>query len=135
MTFIDLSELSRAHGAISSTFKHNRLDQAAEAAAQADRCLAVLRTELADVGETAATRYVSVEGLTRFVDVWFDNIFTDLAVRDHIKQAQGNGSPVVRRPPGPGWRRSPRPGTACWRRRFRTPARRRSGRRRRTARR
>ncbi|MEV0156093.1 hypothetical protein AB0H57_20515 [Micromonospora sp. NPDC050686] len=78
-------------GAISSTIKHSRLDEAAQAAARADRCLAVLRTELADVPGMALTApQLAVNGLTRFVDVWFDNIFTDLAVRDRIKQAQQN---------------------------------------------
>ncbi|MEV0428703.1 hypothetical protein [Micromonospora sp. NPDC050495] len=78
-------------GAISSTIKHSRLDEAAEAAARADRCLAVLRTELAEVPGMALTApQLAVGGLTRFVDVWFDNIFTDLAVRDRIKQAQQN---------------------------------------------
>ncbi|MCZ7423592.1 MULTISPECIES: hypothetical protein [unclassified Micromonospora] len=78
-------------GAISSAIKHTRLDEAAQAAAYADRCLAVLRTELADVPGVALTApQLAVDGLTRFVDVWFDNIFTDLAVRDRIKQAEQN---------------------------------------------
>jgi hypothetical protein len=77
-------------GVISSSFKHDRLDQAARLAAYADRCLAVLRTELADVGIVRPVGRIGVDGGTRFLDVWFDNIFTDLAVRDHIKRAQAN---------------------------------------------
>jgi hypothetical protein len=78
-------------GAISSAIKHTRLDDAAEAAAHADRCLAVLRTELADIGGTGLTApQLAMDGTTRFLDVWFDNIFTDLTVRDQIKQAQAN---------------------------------------------
>jgi hypothetical protein len=78
-------------GALSSAVKHSRLDEAARAAAHADRCLAVLRTELADVDGMALTApQLAVDGLTRFVDIWFDNVFTDLAVRDRIKQAQEN---------------------------------------------
>ncbi|GIJ24786.1 hypothetical protein [Micromonospora lutea] len=78
-------------GAISSAIKHSRLDEAAHAAARADRCLVVLRTELTDVPGMALTApQLAVNGLTRFVDVWFDNIFTDLAVRDRIKQAEQN---------------------------------------------
>lgn len=75
-------------GAISSAIKHDRLDEAATAAALADQRIAALNAELADVpgGGTAAT--LTIDGLTRFLDVWFDNIFTDLAVRDRIKQAQ-----------------------------------------------
>jgi hypothetical protein len=77
-------------GVISSSFKHDRLDQAARLAAYADRCLAVLRTELADVGIVRPVGRIGVGGGTRFLDVWFDNIFTDLAVRDHIKRAQAD---------------------------------------------
>jgi chromosome segregation ATPase len=78
-------------GLLSSAVKHNRLDEAAAAAAYADQCLVVLRTELADVGGVILTAPdLPVDGLTRFIDVWFDNIFTDLAVRDRIKQAQQN---------------------------------------------
>jgi hypothetical protein len=53
----------------------------------------VLRTELADVHDVALTApNPAIDGLTRFVDVWFDNIFTDLAVRDRIKQAEQNAA-------------------------------------------
>jgi hypothetical protein len=47
----------------------------------------VLRGELADVG-VAGPAGIRVDGLTRFTDIWFDNIFTDLAVRDRIKKAR-----------------------------------------------
>ncbi|MDG4825607.1 hypothetical protein O7635_27485 [Asanoa sp. WMMD1127] len=78
-------------GVIGSAIKHSRLDETAEAAARADRSLAVLRTELADVdGAAVAAPQLAIDGLTRFVDVWFDNIFTDLAVRDRIRQAEAN---------------------------------------------
>lgn len=78
-------------GAVSSAIKHSRLDDAARAAAHADQCLAVLRTELADVPGTGGTApELAIGQLTRFVDIFFDNIFTDLAVRNRIKQAQEN---------------------------------------------
>jgi hypothetical protein len=83
-------------GIIASSLKHSRLDDAARAAAQADRCLAVLRTELADVGVAAPGTDVAVDGLTRFVDVWVDNIFTDMAVRNRIGQARQNLGRSVR---------------------------------------
>jgi hypothetical protein len=72
-------------GVISSAIKHSKLDDAADLAAYADGCLAALRTELADVqGADRRLPDLAVSGGTRFVDVWFDNIFTDLSVRDHI---------------------------------------------------
>src|SRR5262249_41950619 len=78
-------------GAIASSVKHSRLDEAANAAAAADRRLAVLRTELAVVGDPGLTApQLAIGGGTRFADVWFDNIFTDLAVGERIRQAQQN---------------------------------------------
>ncbi len=74
---------------IASAIKHNRLDDAARAAAVADQQLTILRTELADVaGLPVATLGPAISDTTRFFDIWFDNIFSHLKVRDHIKQAQ-----------------------------------------------
>jgi hypothetical protein len=74
---------------IGSAIKHSRLDEAANAAARADACLLALRTELADVpGVELTAPRLATDGLTRFVDIWFDNIFTDLAVHERIRQAQ-----------------------------------------------
>jgi len=76
-------------GMIASSIKHDRMDEAAQVAAAADQRLAVLRTELADVGDPGLTApQLTVSGGTRFADVWFDNFFTDLAVADRIRQAQ-----------------------------------------------
>ncbi len=78
-------------GAASSAIKHHRMDQAAEAAAYADRRLATLRIELADIEGLGVTApQLAMDSMTRFVDVWFDNIFTDLAVGDRIRTAQDN---------------------------------------------
>jgi hypothetical protein len=78
-------------GMLSSTIKHHRMDEAAQAAAYADRCISVLRTELADVGGLGLTApELATDGMVRFVDVWFDNIFTDLAVRNRIQKAKEN---------------------------------------------
>jgi hypothetical protein len=85
-------------GLVSSMIKHDRLDQAAQQATHADQCLVVLQTELADVdGARPLTASVAVDGLTRFVDVWFDNIFTDFAVRDRIGRAKENVAASIAR--------------------------------------
>src|SRR5262245_8240573 len=76
-------------GMIASSIKHDRMDEAAQAAAAADQRLAVLRTELADVGDPGLTApQLAMSGGTRFADVWFDNFFTDIAVADRIRQAE-----------------------------------------------
>jgi len=76
-------------GVIGSMVKHDRLDQAQQAASYAESRLAVLRSELADVGvgpEVAPS--LSLDRTTRFVDIWFDNIVTDLAVGSRITKAK-----------------------------------------------
>src|SRR5262249_2933478 len=69
-------------GALSSQINPDRLDEAAQLAAQADQSLVRLRTELADVHGIGLTApQLRMDNTTRFFDIWFDNIFTDLAVR------------------------------------------------------
>jgi chromosome segregation ATPase len=78
-------------GMIATAMEHSRLDDAAAAAAEADRRMAVLRTDLTELDRVEQTSpLITLSSATRFVDMWFDNIFTDLAVRDRIKQAQQN---------------------------------------------
>jgi hypothetical protein len=76
-------------GMIGNAVKHQRMDEAGEAAAEADRRLAALRTELVDVAgmEPTAPQLAVSTGL-RFTDIFFNNIFTDLAVGHQIRQAQ-----------------------------------------------
>ena len=73
-------------GMLSSMAKHDQLDKAAALMRQADVALARLGTELADVGLDAVGG-VGIDSMTRALDIWFDNIFTDWAVRERIGQA------------------------------------------------
>lgn len=75
-------------GMLGSAIKHRHLDDAAAASQQADRALLALRRELADVGHGAPIGFAPVEGLTRFADLWLDNIFTDLSVQSRIRRSQ-----------------------------------------------
>jgi hypothetical protein len=78
-------------GKIATAIVHRRLDEAAEAAAEADYRLALLRTELADLHRTMRTfPLLAISARTKLVDMWFDNIFTAMAVHDRIKQARQN---------------------------------------------
>jgi hypothetical protein len=78
-------------GGLVSMVKHSRLDGAAARAAEADRRLAILRAELRDVDLPLPPVAGSLElgGVTRFADVWLDNVFTDLSVRGQIKDGLG----------------------------------------------
>ena len=73
-------------GFIADMVKHDKLDRAGALMRQADAALAHLASELADVG-VAAVGGIDISELTRTFDVWFDNIFSDWAVRDRIAQA------------------------------------------------
>ncbi|WP_162799391.1 hypothetical protein [Nocardioides sp. 616] len=73
-------------GVFADLAKHNRLDRAGAQMRHADAALRHLATELADV-QLAAVGEVGVPELTRTLDIWFDNIFSDWAVRDRIKEA------------------------------------------------
>jgi hypothetical protein len=77
------------HGLIANAIKHDRIDQAAQAAREADRRLGALRSDLAELGglEPTAPRLEISAGF-RFADIFFNNIFTDLAVGRHIREAQ-----------------------------------------------
>lgn len=71
-------------GMLSDMAKYNKLDQAAAVLHQADMALGRFSVELADVG-LAAVPGVQVATMTRTFDVFFDNIFTDMAVRSRIQ--------------------------------------------------
>jgi chromosome segregation ATPase len=79
------------HGMVANAIKHDRIDQAAQAAGEADRRLAALRSDLADLGGTEPTApRLEISSGFRFADIFFNNIFTDLAVGQHIRDAQAN---------------------------------------------
>jgi hypothetical protein len=78
-------------GMIATAIEHRRLDEAQDAAAEADYHLAQLRTGLADLHGTMPTfPLLAISERTKLVDMWTDNIFTDMAVHDRITQAGQN---------------------------------------------
>jgi hypothetical protein len=81
-------------GLVTDLVKYDRLDGAGALMRQADLALAHLATELADVG-IGAVGEIGVTELARVFDVWFDNIFSDWAVRDRIRQASGRVTALI----------------------------------------
>ena len=73
-------------GVWSDLAKYDHLDEAQEQVEQLQVDLRRFKTELADV-ELNADIQVTVEGFLRFADFFFDNLFTDWEVRDHIDQS------------------------------------------------
>ncbi|CRZ15755.1 hypothetical protein BN2156_02618 [Mycolicibacterium neworleansense] len=74
-------------GMIASIVKENRLDSVSDSLRSADTDLKRFSTELADI-HMDGVRLVELSSFTRVFDVWFDNFFTDFAVRDRIIEAQ-----------------------------------------------
>jgi hypothetical protein len=73
-------------GLITDMVKYDRVDRATETLRRADLALASFTRELADV-DLPAVGGVRVEQMMRTFDVWFDNIFSDMAVRSRIEDA------------------------------------------------
>ena len=74
-------------GLISDMAKYSHLDDAQRQINGLQWSLSRFRTELADVDIRADIR-IEVDDFLRFADFFFDNIFTDWAVLDRIRQAQ-----------------------------------------------
>lgn len=74
-------------GLISDLAKYSHLDEAQGAIERLQSQLRRFKTELADV-DLRADLQVGVEGFLRFADYFFDNLFTDWAVLDRIRQSQ-----------------------------------------------
>ncbi|GAB2752744.1 hypothetical protein GCM10027039_08500 [Terrabacter koreensis] len=76
-------------GMLSSALKHERLDEARQRLALATDALDRFTHELDDLRMPGIT-LPEISGMTRGLDIWWDNVFTDLAVRDTIKKALRN---------------------------------------------
>lgn len=72
---------------IADLAKHDRLDQAQEMVEQLQVELRRFKTELTDVSIDADMQ-VKMDGFLRFADYFFDGLFADWAVMDHIENSQ-----------------------------------------------
>jgi hypothetical protein len=75
-------------GMISTAIKHDHMDQAAALSRDADAALRGFGREMGEVGLGGVDEALTMSDGTRFVDMWFDNIFTDMTVRSQIQSAQ-----------------------------------------------
>lgn len=73
-------------GLLSDMAKYDRLDRATEMLRRADLALKEFSCELADVGLPAMDS-IRIDDMTRAFDIFFDNIFSDMAVRSRIQGA------------------------------------------------
>jgi hypothetical protein len=78
-------------GVVANAIKHDRIDQAAQAARTADKRLAALRADLAELGGYLPTApRLEISAGLRFADIFLNNVFTDLTVGGQIREAQDN---------------------------------------------
>ena len=73
-------------GLVTDLVKYAQVDRAQELLRRADEALQAFSRELADL-HLDVVRGVQVDQMTRTFDVWFDNIFSDMAVRARIQEA------------------------------------------------
>lgn len=76
--------------ALLSAMKYGKLDDVRDQSQRVGYCVNRFRSELADVHGQLQAEWTFDDGLTRFVDIFFDNVFTDLSVQRRIESAQAN---------------------------------------------
>lgn len=83
-------------GLLSSAIKHDRLDEARSRLRGASEALDRFTRELDDL-HLPGVQLARFDGLTRGVDILFDNIFTDVAVRSEIKRCRADVEDAIGR--------------------------------------
>ncbi len=83
-------------GIISHMAKYEHIDDAQAHLNRLGFLIKELENELKDVNLVDALEYSGINSTTRAVDFWFDNIFTDLNVRDKIRQDSYNVQKLIR---------------------------------------
>jgi hypothetical protein len=71
---------------LTDRMKYDRMDEATASLRASNNALGALSRELADLGMSAIGA-VQLDGMTRRMDVWFDNIISDMNVRSRIIDA------------------------------------------------
>ena len=73
-------------GIISHVAKYDNIDNAKETFNRLYSQIKDLEKELSDVALLGYADFSGIDGTTRAIDYWFDNIFTDLNVRSRIRE-------------------------------------------------
>ncbi len=77
-------------GIVSSSIKHDRIDDAAQAMGAVRTHLERARRELADVALDVAAPDLAQVGSNRTLDIWFDNFFSDLGTQSRINDGRAS---------------------------------------------
>ncbi len=73
-------------GLLSHMAKYDHIDNAEETFNRLNFQMDDLRRELKDINISEMPGFSGIDSTTRTIDFWFDNIFTDLNVRDRIRE-------------------------------------------------
>ncbi|HYE10289.1 MAG TPA: hypothetical protein VEF53_08920 [Patescibacteria group bacterium] len=82
-------------GVISHMAKYSHIDNAQADFNRLSYQIKDLKKELADINIIEASYDVGIDATTRMFDFWFDNIFTDLNVRDKIRADEEEVSKLI----------------------------------------
>lgn len=74
-------------GLVSGIIKHSKMGAAQRCMEQAEQELASFQRELADVQMNSSYR-IDFDGLSKFMDLVFDNFLVDLLIQSRIKEMQ-----------------------------------------------
>ena len=77
-------------GIFSHMAKYEHIDNAQHDSSRINSQLSDLRKELGDIDMQGVSGFDGIDSTTRAIDFWFDNIFTDLNVRDRIRDDSEN---------------------------------------------
>ena len=77
-------------GIMSSSIKHDRIDDAARAMDTVRARLELARRELADVAVDITAPDLARVGANRTLDIWFDNFFSDLGTQSRISDGRAS---------------------------------------------
>lgn len=84
-------------GVISHMAKYNHIDNAQADFNRLSYQIKDLEKELSDIKIFETTYNMGIDSTTRMFDFWFDNIFTDLNVRDKIRNDKEDVSKLIQR--------------------------------------
>lgn len=81
-------------GFVSGLLKHSQMDDAQRCVNQASMELQRFQKELSDLNMSLNSFGVQFDGVTKFLDICFDNFLVDALVQSRIRQTQQNLSNV-----------------------------------------
>lgn len=80
-------------GLLATAVKHSRIDEARKCAHDAQQCLRIFSTELADVN-CSSELSIEIGGFATFADYFFDGLIADWVVQSRIRESEDRAADV-----------------------------------------